>query len=210
MHVETHLKCPYRFPLASSFPFLGREYRAIFVCTSEPVDSEGKTANPTKSICDKFVFNTVITRAQSLVVAVGNPYRLFKIEDQCPNGRGCWKEYVRHCLNRRPSTVRGEGKGSVFQLRRFLNMEVTENDDDDDDSEDDSILDAYFDARRGRRLSSKKRSDSAFINDHTKPPAKSSFQSSQPDIVRDALSRTDGRVPVPSPGEVRAGNSLLL
>ena len=78
--------------------FVGREYRAIFVCTSEPVDREGKTANPTKSICDKFVFNTVITRAQSLVVAVGNPYRLFKIEDQCPNGRGCWREYVRHCI----------------------------------------------------------------------------------------------------------------
>ena len=78
--------------------FVGREYRAIFVCTSEPVDHEGKTANPTKSICDRFVFNTVITRAQSLVVAVGNPYRLFKIEEQCPNGKGCWKEYVRHCI----------------------------------------------------------------------------------------------------------------
>ena len=181
------------------------------MCTSEPVDREGKTANPTKSICDKFVFNTVITRAQSLVVAVGNPYRLFKIEEQCPNGKGCWKEYIRHCLNRRPSTVRGEGKGSVFQLRRFLKMEVTEDyDDDDDDSDDDSILDAYFDARKGRRLASKKRSGTTAGNYLTRPPAKSSFQSFQPDIVRDALSRTDGRVPAPSPGEVRVGNSLLL
>ena len=77
---------------------LGREYRAIFVCTSEPVNSDGSSANPTKSVCDKFVFNTVITRAQSLVVAVGNPYRLFKIEEKSPNGRGCWKEYMRHCI----------------------------------------------------------------------------------------------------------------
>ena len=77
---------------------VGREYRAIFVCTSEPVNPDGSSANPTKSVCDKFVFNTVITRAQSLVVAVGNPYRLFKVEEMSPNGRGCWKEYVRHCI----------------------------------------------------------------------------------------------------------------
>ena len=166
------------------------------------MDHEGKTANPTKSICDKFVFNTVITRAQSLVVAVGNPYRLFKIEDQCPNGKGCWKEYVRHCLKRR--TVRGEGR---VQLRRFLNMEVTE-DDDDDDSDD--IVDAYSDDRKGRKFVSKKRSGTTVGNYLTRPPVKFSFQSSQPDIVRDALSRTDGRVPAPSPGEVRVGNSLLL
>ena len=77
---------------------VGREYRAIFVCTSEPVNPDGSSANPTKSVCDKFVFNTLITRAQSLVVAVGNPYRLFKIEEMSPNGRGCWKEYMRHCI----------------------------------------------------------------------------------------------------------------
>ena len=78
--------------------YIGREYRAIFVCTSEPVNPDGSSANSTKSVCDKFVFNTVITRAQSLVVAVGNPYRLFKIEEKSPNGRGCWKEYMRHCI----------------------------------------------------------------------------------------------------------------
>ena len=61
--------------------------------------SDGSTANPTKSICDKFVFNTVITRAQSLVVAVGNPFRLFEIEDKLPNkGYGCWKAFLKHCI----------------------------------------------------------------------------------------------------------------
>ena len=44
------------------------------------------------------MFNTVITRAQSLVVAVGNPFRLFDIEERSPNGAGCWKEYVTHCF----------------------------------------------------------------------------------------------------------------
>ena len=78
--------------------FSGRQYRAVFLCTSEPVLENGCTANPTKSICDKSVFNTVITRAQSLVVAVGNPFRLFHIEERCANGAACWKEYVRNCM----------------------------------------------------------------------------------------------------------------
>ena len=80
--------------------YVGREYRAVFLCTSEPVLEDGSTANPTKSICDKFVFNTVITRAQSLVVAVGNPYRLFDIEEKNPNGAGCWKEYITQCFKK--------------------------------------------------------------------------------------------------------------
>ena len=46
------------------------------------------------------MFNTVITRAQSLVVAVGNPYRLFDIEEKNPNGAGCWKEYITQCFKK--------------------------------------------------------------------------------------------------------------
>ena len=50
------------------------------------------------------MFNTVITRAQSLIVCVGNPFLLFSIEKHAPNCREyevpiyCWREYVKRCL----------------------------------------------------------------------------------------------------------------
>jgi len=54
--------------------------------------------NPTKSICDPFVFNTVITRAQSLVVCVGNPYFLCHLEETMKSGKRCWATYIKYCL----------------------------------------------------------------------------------------------------------------
>ena len=85
--------------------YTGREFRAVFLCTSEPIQHNGIVANPTKSICDKFVFNTVITRAQSLVVAVGNPFRLLGTEESLENGASCWKAYIRHCLECKSLTL---------------------------------------------------------------------------------------------------------
>ena len=79
--------------------FAGREYRAIFISTLEATNEDGSTLNPTKSICDQYVFNTVITRAQSLIVCVGNPFLLFSIEKCTPNYKiHCWREYVKRCL----------------------------------------------------------------------------------------------------------------
>ena len=79
--------------------FTGREYRAIFISTLEVTNEDGSTLNPTKSICDQYVFNTVITRAQSLVVCVGNPFLLFSIEKCTPYYKiYCWREYVKRCL----------------------------------------------------------------------------------------------------------------
>ena len=83
------------------FPFsAGREYRAIFICTSEPVKPGCKSYDPVKSLCDQYVFNTVITRACSLVVAIGNPFRLMKIEEQAQIGdsKSCWLPYLYRCL----------------------------------------------------------------------------------------------------------------
>ena len=60
--------------------------------------------NPTKSICDQYVFNTIITRAQSLVVCVGNPFLLFSTEkstlsmSKSTPSIYCWREYVKRCL----------------------------------------------------------------------------------------------------------------
>ena len=50
------------------------------------------------------MFNTAITRAESLVVAVGNPLLLLKTEmhmtknpDYVENGK-CWSNFLRHCI----------------------------------------------------------------------------------------------------------------
>ena len=65
----------------------------------EATKSDGSTLDSTKSICDQYVFNTVITRAKSLVVCVGNPFLLFSIEKSTPGYNiHCWKEYVKRCL----------------------------------------------------------------------------------------------------------------
>ena len=81
---------------------LGREFRALFLSTSEPTDKDGATRNPTKSICDRYVFNTAITRAQSLVVAVGNPFMLLRTERHMVQKYGeegkCWSNYLNFCL----------------------------------------------------------------------------------------------------------------
>ena len=83
---------------------IGREFRAIFISTLEVTKEDGSTMNPTKSICDQYVFNTIITRAQSLIVCVGNPFLLFSIETHAPKYGNrelpiyCWREYVKRCL----------------------------------------------------------------------------------------------------------------
>ena len=69
--------------------------------TTEPVDASGNTTNPTKSPCDPYVFNTLLTRSISLVVAVGSPLALLKIEEHMEKlygGRSrCWSSYLRKC-----------------------------------------------------------------------------------------------------------------
>lgn len=64
----------------------------------------GASANPTKSLCNPYVFNTAITRAQSLVVCVGNPFLLLRMEanmmknpEYKETGK-CWSNYFKYCL----------------------------------------------------------------------------------------------------------------
>ena len=72
--------------------------------TTEPVDAHGNTCNPTKSPCDRYVFNTVLTRAKSLVVVVGSPLVLLNIEDQMAKlykDKGkCWSLYLKSCIEK--------------------------------------------------------------------------------------------------------------
>ena len=80
----------------------GREFTAVFLSTAEPVEGDGSPCNPTKSTCDPHVFNTAITRARSLVVAVGNPFLLLRSEQHMVQRYGakgtCWSSFLRVCL----------------------------------------------------------------------------------------------------------------
>ena len=60
------------------------------------MDESGRSLNPTKSVCNRYVFNTAVTRAKSLVVCVGNPFLLLKMEEQ--SEFKCWKEYLKRCM----------------------------------------------------------------------------------------------------------------
>ena len=54
----------------------GEEFSAVFLSTSEPTDDHGAPADRFKTICNEYVFNTVVTRAQSLIFVAGNPFLL--------------------------------------------------------------------------------------------------------------------------------------
>ena len=81
----------------------GNEYSALFLSTTEPTKEDGSTCNPTKSICDPFVFNTVMSRARIVVVSVGNPFTLLRKESHMVQRYGdrgkCWSNYLKLCLD---------------------------------------------------------------------------------------------------------------
>lgn len=82
--------------------YVGREYRVLFLSTFEATNKDGSTRNPTKSIADPFVVNTVVTRARSLVVSVGNPYLLLNMEKHMCIKYGekgkYWSNYLKRCI----------------------------------------------------------------------------------------------------------------
>ena len=81
----------------------GKEFRALVLSTTEPINSDGSSKNPLHSFTDRFIFNTAISRAQSLVVAVGNPIRLLKMEEHMVRKYGekgkCWSNYIKRSLD---------------------------------------------------------------------------------------------------------------
>ena len=101
----------------------GREFRAIFVSTTEATDENGRCKNPTKSMTDPFVFNTVVTRAQSLVVCVGNPYFLCRLEESTKPGQKHWSTYINYCLDCETFTIHNSSLGQMEneRLQNFLN-----------------------------------------------------------------------------------------
>ncbi len=111
--------------------YLGEEFQALFLSTTEPMDSAGNTTNPTKSPCNPYVFNTVLTRSKSLVVAVGSPVALLGIEEHMVKKYGskarCWSSYLRICLEKGtfsipPSVEPSKIKAKQFELRLKANL----------------------------------------------------------------------------------------
>ena len=106
MIINCAIECFINSTHSSSLLFTGHEFDAVFISTSEPtVMLDGglvSPSDPTKSISDRFVFNTVITRSRSLVVAVGNPFLLLKIERFMVRRYGkmgkCWSHYLDACI----------------------------------------------------------------------------------------------------------------
>ena len=59
---------------------MGQEYSLLLISTSESLESSGRPFDLLKSFCHPAVFNTAITRARCLVVAVGNTLVLMMSE----------------------------------------------------------------------------------------------------------------------------------
>ncbi len=121
MCVKTRLYGNFNNPLISYC--LGQEFRALFLSTIEPLGPDGNTLNPTKSPCDPFVFNTLLTRAESLVVVVGNPNTLLCTEDHMVKKYGlsarCWSNFIHQCLSKNSFCVPMSVEKSVEKQNLF-------------------------------------------------------------------------------------------
>ena len=105
---------------------LGHEFRALFISTVECVDSSRRMMNPTKSLCNPYVFNTATTRARSLVVAVGNPFTLLSVEANVAKPKYCWKEFIARCLEHNsfiiPDSVCDRSRDIPAEIQHIVNM----------------------------------------------------------------------------------------
>ena len=132
---------------------VGCEFRAVFISALESTTESGATMNPPRSICDPYVFNTIITRAQSLVVCVGNPFLLLSIETHTGQ-KQCWKEYLKRCLEVSSLKISPQCRNALrvsqstiqalyFKVFGDLQSFLASPQRKVDDSFGDSILDAY-------------------------------------------------------------------
>ncbi len=74
----------------------GEEFSGIFLSTCEPTDNGGNALDPVRSICNEHVFNTLITRARSLVYVAGNPFMLCQMGTK--RKTNCLAEFIHRCI----------------------------------------------------------------------------------------------------------------
>ena len=130
---------------------IGREFKAVFLSTAEPTTAAGKSFTPTKTPCSPFVFNTVLTRAKSLVVCAGNPFLLLTVEKLMNKEASCWKEYIKRCIVFKTFIIPDEAacahrNGIIDELVKLQNIifpEVAEEDVQIGDDAIESIMDSY-------------------------------------------------------------------
>lgn len=68
----------------------------MFLSTVEPTDEDGNPHDPVRSISNELVFNTIMTRARSLIYCVGNPFVLCKLGEKYE--ANCWFAYLQRCV----------------------------------------------------------------------------------------------------------------
>ena len=121
--------------------YVGTEYDVLFLGTAEPIshetDGSPKINDFSESLSNPYVFNTAISRARTLVVAVGNPILLLKIE-RCVtekefggNKAKCWSNYLKYCLEKGTFVfndcleVSGDEKACcIDQIKRDVEMRL--------------------------------------------------------------------------------------
>ena len=129
--------------------YAGKEYTTVFLCTTEPYDVVEGEVVPKRhaigaSIVNKRVFNTVLTRARTLFVAVGNPFYLMSAETHAPDSGSCWKEYLRRCVE--SGSTQLPSNCTEDQRQRLLHAVFAEHDPlgrVSRSNEEDTILDTY-------------------------------------------------------------------
>ena len=103
----------------------GSEFKAVFMSTVESLNQSGLPYHPTKSLCSPSVFNTAITRATSLIIAVGNPYTLMAVEKKMDKDNRCWEEYLRQCFEANTFVgIDGASDSVIHELRHLVEEKV--------------------------------------------------------------------------------------
>ena len=109
----------------TSFQYIiGHEFQAIVLSTYEPLEDSGESSNPTKTLVDPNIFNTAISRSRQLVIAVGNPFILLRTEKVMGYAGGCWREYIRLCLERNTMFFPPDLQPRLHQLKEMLRVQV--------------------------------------------------------------------------------------
>ena len=94
---------------------IGHEFQAVFLSTLEHLDDYGEPSNPTKSFVTPRIFNTVLSRSKSLVVAIGDPFFVLNVEKKMGNKEKCWKNYLNFCLRYRSVTYDSDNTKKIIE-----------------------------------------------------------------------------------------------